>query len=311
MRSALLFQRVRVRPSRLPRAGALVPPAQGVAQRRAAAGGPAELLRELREQALGVQVAARPADLALQHRRVREVLEERHDVGERLVECVDVRVARLVESRVDAVEEGVRHLVRDDVVRQAGEDERPRDVMDVLGRDGEISEQQRLLLRAVVGVPVPQRVWVDAQSPHELPSVLAVGGPEPPVRPERHAPERPLEVPNRGHGDRVDHLLVELRIGLRRQQAVLREQVWVVEVHRSVDHVAGGIAVHDLDVLADRPGLKRLPGYLRGDLVDRRRFQLGRQARIEGEDAQTTGGGRFDHATHYYVPPSPLRYCLP
>ena len=162
-------QRVRVRLARFPRPVSLVPPAQGVAQRRAAAGGPAELLRELREQALAVQVAARPADLALQHRRVGEVLEERHDVGERLMECVDVRVGRLVEARVDAVEQRVRHLVRDDVVRQAREDERPRGVVGVLRRDREIAEQQRLLLRAVVGVAVAERVRVDAQPPHELP----------------------------------------------------------------------------------------------------------------------------------------------
>ncbi len=68
-------------------------------------------------------------DLALEHRRVGEVLEERDDVGERLVEGVHVGVGRLVEARMHAVEQRVRGLVRDDVVRQAGEDERARGVV--------------------------------------------------------------------------------------------------------------------------------------------------------------------------------------
>jgi hypothetical protein len=37
----------------------------------------------------------------------------------------DVRIARLAEAPMHAVEQGVRHLVRDDVVRQTGEHRDP------------------------------------------------------------------------------------------------------------------------------------------------------------------------------------------
>ena len=96
------------------------------------------------------------------------MLEERDDVGERLVEGVDVAVRRLVEARVNAVEKGVRRLVGDDVVREAGEDDRPRRVVLVLRGDREVAEEQRLLRGRVVGVAVTERVRVDAQPPHEL-----------------------------------------------------------------------------------------------------------------------------------------------
>ena len=51
------------------------------------------------------------------------MLEERDDVGEGFVEGENVGVVRLVEARVHTVEQRVRGLVRDDVVRQAGEHE--------------------------------------------------------------------------------------------------------------------------------------------------------------------------------------------
>ena len=92
----------------------------------------AELLRKLAEQALAVQVAARPRDLVAQHARIGEMLEQGDDVGERLVEGVDIGIARLVEARMHAVEQRVRHLVRDDVVREAGEHRVARRVVGVL-----------------------------------------------------------------------------------------------------------------------------------------------------------------------------------
>ncbi len=58
-----------------------------------------------------------------QRLRQREVLEQRDDVGERLVEGEDVRIGGLAEASVQAVEQGVRRLVRDDVVRDGGEDD--------------------------------------------------------------------------------------------------------------------------------------------------------------------------------------------
>ena len=96
--------------------------ADRVAQRAVRAAGVAELRGELREQVLAAQVAARPGDLVRQHFRKREVLKERDDVGEGFVERQDVRVGRLHEVLVEAVEQRMRRLVRDDVVRQARED---------------------------------------------------------------------------------------------------------------------------------------------------------------------------------------------
>ena len=56
------------------------------------------------------------------------MLEQRDDVGEALVERQHVDVGRLEEIAAQAVHDGVRHLVGDDVVRQAGEDGLARQV---------------------------------------------------------------------------------------------------------------------------------------------------------------------------------------
>src|SRR5262245_47695027 len=116
-------------------------------------------------------------------------------------------------------------------------------------------------------------------------------------RPERQPPERPLEVADRSHRDRVDHLLMELWIALRRRQTVLREDVRIVQVDRRVEAAAGRIAVNDLEILADRPGLQRvpaarvaLPGHLQRDLVNSRGLQLDAEARVEGKDPEASLG---------------------
>ena len=214
----------------------------------------AELLRELAEAVLAREVAAGRGDLVAQHLGEGEVLEERDEIRERLVEGEHVGVARLVEAAVDAVEQRVCHLVRDDVVAEAGEDvERCRAGSFRPHRRGEVAEQERLLRRAVVRVRLSQRVRIDAQPRHvllgELPVDLVAMR-----RPEREPSERPFEVPDRPHRDGVDHLLVELRVALRRRQAVLRDDRRVVQVDRLVEGAAGGIVVDHLDVLAHRAG---------------------------------------------------------
>jgi hypothetical protein len=90
------------------------------------------------------------------------MLEQRHDVGERFVERVYVGIARLVEAWVDAVEKGVRHLVRDDVVRQAGENRRAGCVVRILCLNGKIAEQHGHFLRTIVCVLVTESVRIDA-----------------------------------------------------------------------------------------------------------------------------------------------------
>ena len=58
----------------------------------------------------------------------------------------------------------MRRLMCDDVMRQAGEHRCARRVLAVLRLGREVAEQQRLLLRAVVGVLLAQRVRIDAQA---------------------------------------------------------------------------------------------------------------------------------------------------
>ncbi len=175
-------------------------------------GSSAELLCELAQEVLAVEVATGAADLALEDGRVGEMLEEGHDVGKGLVEGMHVRVGRLAKARMNAVEKGVGRLVGDDVVGKAGEHDRPGSAALVLRGDREITKQERLLGRRVLGVALTERVGVDAQPAHELIGVGPVVFGHPAVRPQRFAAQCPFEMLNRRHRDGVDHLLVELRI---------------------------------------------------------------------------------------------------
>ena len=85
---------------------------------------------------------------------------------------------------------------------------------------------------------------------------------------ERYAPEGPLEVADRGHRHRVDHLLVELRVALGRREAVLGQEERVVQVDRLVELLARRVVVDDLEVFADGTGLQRLPVDSVDDRID-------------------------------------------
>ena len=85
-------------------------PADGVAQRAAAAHRLSELDGQHAQHRFGLDVAAGPGDLVLQHLPDGEVLHQRHDVGERLVKRQHVGIGRLVEAAMHAVEDGVRRL---------------------------------------------------------------------------------------------------------------------------------------------------------------------------------------------------------
>jgi hypothetical protein len=189
------------------------------------------------------------------------VLEEGDDVGERFVEGEHIRVARFGEIGVQPVQERVRGLVRDDVVREAGKDQAARQVRPgVLGDRWKIAEEQGLLLGAVVGVGLPQCVRVDAKLAHELvydTHAWLVGS----RRPQRAPAQRPLEVLDGRHGHRVNHLLVKLRRALRQWQSVLCQHERRVEVHRLVEAVAGRVVVDDLEVLALRSRFKLFPRH--------------------------------------------------
>jgi hypothetical protein len=172
-------------------------------------------------------------------------------------------------------------LVRDDVVRETREDNRPGSIVLVLRGDWEVAEEKRFPGGRVVGVAVTKRVRVDAQPSHELVVVLTLSYSHPPIRPERLAAEGTLKMLDRGHRDRVDHLLVKLGIRLRWGKPVSREKVWVVKLDRVVKDAARWVDVDDLDVFPDRAWGEVFPGDGDGNLVERRGRNPRRQARVE------------------------------
>ena len=146
---------------------AVLESAEPVAERVAIARCACELRGQFRQQAVGCEIAARALDLIEQKSRHREVLEDGDDVGEGLVEGDHVDVGGLEHAAVHAVEDRVRHLVGDDVVRQAAEDDAARQLVARIGRRRvEVAEQQRGFRWGVVGVLLAQRVRVDAQPLH-------------------------------------------------------------------------------------------------------------------------------------------------
>ena len=100
------------------------------------------------------------------------------------------------------------------------------------------------------------------------------------------AAERSLEVANRRHGDRVDHLLMELRVAFGRGQSVLREQIGVVQIHRRVEVIARRIVVDHLEIFAHRAGREVLPPGAKDNLVDEGRVHRGTCPGVEGVGAQ-------------------------
>ena len=134
-----------------------------------APGGLTKLLGELAEQVLTPQIAARLAELMAQYLREGKMLEERDNVGKRFVERQHVPVARLDEARVQPVQQRVRGLVSDHVVRKAGEHHAAGKVTSRIGRrGGEIAEQQRLPFGAVVGIRLAQGMRINAETGHVL-----------------------------------------------------------------------------------------------------------------------------------------------
>ena len=139
--------------------------AERIAQSRAPSGGPAELDGELSQHVFGAEIAARSRDLMPQDLGVGEVLKEGDEIGERLVKGQDVAISRLEKVALHTVEDCVRGLVGDDVVRQARERHAARHAIGGrLGTRREVAEKQRLLVPVIIGVLLAERVRVDAQA---------------------------------------------------------------------------------------------------------------------------------------------------
>ena len=141
------------------------------------------------------------------------MLEQRDDVGERLVERRHVDIRPLGIARMQAVEQRVRGLVRNDVMRDCAEDDGAAHHRPAAVGGREIAEEQRDLLRIVVGVRFPQRMRIDSE-PLYIAVVRHGGAPifaERRRRPKRLPAERQLEALDRAHRHRIGHLLMELR----------------------------------------------------------------------------------------------------
>ncbi len=160
----------------------------------------------------------------------------------------------------------MRHLARDDVARQAGEDHLPREVGTrvVLVRL-EVAEEDRVQLRVEGRVGAVEGVRDEPQA-RPRPALV-----------QAHRPAEPTACAlDHLHGDCVDHLLVESRVGLARGEAVLHEQGRLVEVDRRTIEVFG----------LNRP-----------HLVEARREALGHYGRAltaQLEAAQLPGDRGFD-----------------
>ena len=207
----------------------------------------AELAGHVAQQRPARDRAARLADGLLHDAGVAEVEEQRHQVGEPLVERQHVGVGGHRERRAQAVQQRVRGLVRDHVVRERREDHplRHGEACRLLAR-AEEAEAQVAALPRVARVALAHAEGPDDQA-HAAAAFRRVAGPG------DVAAERAAE---RGVGqaaDGVGHLRGELAVAGRRRVAAGHQQVGIVEVERQPaqrHRCAGGV---DLEQRPDRP----------------------------------------------------------
>ena len=89
------------------------------------------------------------------------MLEQSDDVGEGFVKCRHVEIGALRIARMKSVEQRVRRFMRYDIVRDDAENARASsDAAAVIGRL-EIAEEQRDLVRIIVGIRFPQGVGIN------------------------------------------------------------------------------------------------------------------------------------------------------
>src|ERR1035438_5761843 len=116
-------------------------------------------------------------------------------------------------------------------------------------------------------------------------------------RPQNFSAERDFEVLDRSHCDGIDHLLMETRVARIGVQAVIGNDIRVLEVYRRVVASGRRVVIDDFQVLANWTRLESLPDYRNDDLIALDGLQLLRQAWISCIRAQATvlGLGSFDH----------------
>src|SRR6185369_8190684 len=97
------------------------------------------------------------------------MLEQRHDICKRFVKGQRIAMTILDETTVHSVQQGMRRFVGNDVVREARKNDAVGNVVSGRARRcREIPEQQGFFRRAVIGVGLPESMWVEPQSREKL-----------------------------------------------------------------------------------------------------------------------------------------------
>src|SRR6266566_4680866 len=111
------------------------------------------------------------------------MLKERDDVGEGFVERGAIEARCLGEMLPNSVQDRVRDLVCDNVMREAGENDLPRQLSNIAGLVAKIAEQHRSQVRIVEGVSLLEGVGKDAQMSTQQIAGVAAARPAPLDRP--------------------------------------------------------------------------------------------------------------------------------
>src|SRR4029450_9134357 len=94
--------------------------------------------------------------------------------------------------------------------------------------------------------------------------------------------QRLLETPDGVHHNRVDHLLVKLRISLGGSQSVLAQYWSGLEVHTFVVTLVGGVVIYHRNFSTHWTSLKRFEWNTNIEMI----LQTRSARRIEGVDTQ-------------------------
>jgi hypothetical protein len=179
------------------------------------------------------------------HLGEREPLEHGDDVGEGLVQCRHLGAGGLVVAAMQPAQRRMGDLVGDDVVRQAGEYQLSRQVRaGIVDVGRKVTEEDGVQVIVEVGVAPLERVRHQAQ---------ALATPE--AKPPSQCTVEVLQDPRR---DRIDHLLVELRIRFGGFETLLHRNRGIVEWHRAVIQVGRGVVVDDLEAVVPEGALGAL-----------------------------------------------------
>jgi hypothetical protein len=196
-----------------------------------------------------------------------------------------VGIGGLGEVGANSVDDGVGHLMSDDVLRETGENALTRKVATLAGLvSDEETEQDPVRLGAVIGVGLLHGVRIELENAN---IVLLAKGVVVLLRTETIGPapmdvasQRRLEHLGGSGSDRIDHLLVEAGIGLRRIETVVRQQEWVVEVDGRIIALVGGVIINNTDLAAGWTWRELLPKHVDGRTV----ASISTCTRIEGID---------------------------